>query len=75
MTNERIVELQNEIVATLRAHGGQMRRRLLERDLRIERLGKNLWLSAFLGLMNTEAISQYGSGVKNDPVFVTLKGF
>jgi hypothetical protein len=75
MNEQRVLEVQKEVTATLRASGGQMRRRDLEHALHVERLGTNLWLSAYVGLKNDNAISEYGSGLKTDPVFVTLKGF
>jgi hypothetical protein len=58
--------------AELRNKGGQMRLRELERKMHVERMGTSLWEKTYTGARKAGWVYEFGTGVKSDPVFVTL---
>lgn len=65
-------QLQQQMFAELRNKGGQMRLRELERKMHVERMGTSLWEKTYTGARKAGWVYEFGTGVKSDPVFVTL---
>jgi hypothetical protein len=64
--------IQNEIIQTLQRNQGAMPKRDLERIIHPIRYGLSLYNQCYFGLLKSEYITEYGTGVKNDPTQVIL---